>query len=536
MRAVSRTRAWLVLAAVTGTLFTVEAPAFPRRFGVRILTPPKGAIVDAEQRILVGTRGDVKAVTFEWSRRGVIWHPIGIDVIGSNRWATTWQTGDYNGPAIIRATAHGITQRARDRVHVRVVNKAPRLKVSVSPDPFSPNTDGKKDKTTIKIKPNKPVDLTVRVIDRKGRVRRKWKRESDHGEKRKISWWGRGESSRVLADGRYRVAAIARDMLGMKDRAGTMVRLDTRKPRVRWGRISPEPTTGRRRVRFHFALKDSSKSLRMSLHIADDLGPIDRSDALSRRRGRSAYAYRPRYRSGKPLAPGSYWGRIKAWDPAGNANFSRARPWRVYRDVGARVWTDVDEAGRRVALTFDDCDDPGAWRRILGALRRYRAHATFFCPGRQVLSYPHLARRTVREGHSIGSHGWDHAWLQGRSVQDISNRLKKDRNAWWAASGATSVPYFRPPYGASGESVLAAAARTSHYRVILWDVDPSDFRNPSPWYIASRVVSESEPGSIVVMHVRDNTASAVPSMVTGLRRRGLSPVSLHRLFRAAGHQ
>jgi peptidoglycan-N-acetylglucosamine deacetylase len=187
-----------------------------------------------------------------------------------------------------------------------------------------------------------------------------------------------------------------------------------------------------------------------------------------------------------------------------------------------------------VALSFDDCDNASAWRSILQALSAADAKATFFCPGQQVLRFPALAKATVRKGHTVGSHGWDHALLTGRSVEATAWRLRRDAAAWHQVAHSTSVPYFRPPYGRYDSNVLAASGHTGYGRVILWDVDPQDWQNPAPSVIASRVLTDVHPGAIVIMHVKSNTAAALPLILDGLRRRQLKPVNLDTLFAAGG--
>ena len=110
-----------------------------------------------------------------------------------------------------------------------------------------------------------------------------------------------------------------------------------------------------------------------------------------------------------------------------------------------------------------------------------------------------------------------------------------DQAAWWSVAAWTPSPYFRPPYGAYDAEVLAAAGGAGFPRVIIWDLDPQDWANPGVSVIVSRVLSAARAGSIVVMHVEPQTASALPAIISGLRARGLEPVSLACLFRAAGY-
>ena len=65
----------------------------------------------------------------------------------------------------------------------------------------------------------------------------------------------------------------------------------------------------------------------------------------------------------------------------------------------------------------------------------------------------------------------------------------------------------------------------------MWDVDPSDYLPTAPSVIANRVVRGARGGSIVVLHLVDRTASALPAIIDGLRARGLEPVTAGRLLR-----
>jgi peptidoglycan/xylan/chitin deacetylase (PgdA/CDA1 family) len=71
----------------------------------------------------------------------------------------------------------------------------------------------------------------------------------------------------------------------------------------------------------------------------------------------------------------------------------------------------------------------------------------------------------------------------------------------------------------------------------MWDVDTIDWRPPPPTdngpttvQIIDKVVAKTVSGSIVLMHLGGwNTYAALPSMVNGLRGRGLVPTSVSDL-------
>ena len=69
---------------------------------------------------------------------------------------------------------------------------------------------------------------------------------------------------------------------------------------------------------------------------------------------------------------------------------------------------------------------------------------------------------------------------------------------------------------------------------MLWDVDPGDWSGISSSEIQRRVLSSVRPGSIVVLHVKPQTAAAISGILRGLRARNLEPVTLPTLLRAGG--
>jgi peptidoglycan/xylan/chitin deacetylase (PgdA/CDA1 family) len=62
----------------------------------------------------------------------------------------------------------------------------------------------------------------------------------------------------------------------------------------------------------------------------------------------------------------------------------------------------------RIFLTFDDGPDPIWTPRILEALHRSRARATFFVLSPFALRFSHLVRRMIRAGHGVELHCAEH--------------------------------------------------------------------------------------------------------------------------------
>ena len=89
---------------------------------------------------------------------------------------------------------------------------------------------------------------------------------------------------------------------------------------------------------------------------------------------------------------------------------------------------------------------------------------------------------------------------------------------------------FRPPGGSFSQRVIDAA-RAVDSRVVLWDVDPMDWkRGRTPGQIVRAVLKAVRPGAIIELHDGgpnpQATLAALPRIITGIRAKGLRLVAL----------
>jgi peptidoglycan-N-acetylglucosamine deacetylase len=96
--------------------------------------------------------------------------------------------------------------------------------------------------------------------------------------------------------------------------------------------------------------------------------------------------------------------------------------------------------------------------------------------------------------------------------------------------------WFRPPGGYVSPDVTHAA-QAQHMRLVLWTVDPQDWRNPPTSEIVRRVLAQAKPGGVVLMHdgggTRAHTIAALPTIIKGLKARGYTFVTLDQLYSIA---
>jgi peptidoglycan/xylan/chitin deacetylase (PgdA/CDA1 family) len=103
-------------------------------------------------------------------------------------------------------------------------------------------------------------------------------------------------------------------------------------------------------------------------------------------------------------------------------------------------------------------------------------------------------------------------------------------------SGQRPVPYWRPPYGSINNAVLSAAASAGYTKAFMWDIDTIDWKpieqgGPTAQQIATKVITQAQGGSNVLMHLGGyETLDALRVMIPGLRERGFLLTSLSDLL------
>jgi len=89
----------------------------------------------------------------------------------------------------------------------------------------------------------------------------------------------------------------------------------------------------------------------------------------------------------------------------------------------------------------------------------------------------------------------------------------------------------RPPYGSITARQKQWINEEFGYRMILWDVDPLDWKRPGPSVVTSRIVKQTRPGSIILSHdIHPGTIKAMPDTFTQLEAKGFKFVTVSELI------
>jgi peptidoglycan/xylan/chitin deacetylase (PgdA/CDA1 family) len=194
------------------------------------------------------------------------------------------------------------------------------------------------------------------------------------------------------------------------------------------------------------------------------------------------------------------------------------------------TFSSVHVDGPYIAMTFDDGPSAKLTPKLLDLLAARHIKATFFVLGENVAEHPDVVARAAREGHEIASHSWSHPNLAKMSQQNVRSQLQRTDDAIKNATGERPT-LFRPPYGSITEREKRWIHDEFGYDIILWDVDPYDWRRPGPAVVRNRILKETRPGSIVLSHdIHPGTIEAMGSTLDELQAKGFKFVTVSELI------
>ncbi len=214
----------------------------------------------------------------------------------------------------------------------------------------------------------------------------------------------------------------------------------------------------------------------------------------------------------------------------------------------------LPEGRKLIALTFDvgeaGYEIAGYDGRIVDYLRENKIRATFFISGKWLLTHPKRARQILADPLiEVANHGWRHANLKALSGASLTNEIEFAQAAYeevraGLAARACLPPdavlpermtLLRFPYGTCNARALKAVAEAG-LLAIQWDLATGDpDRGQSARAIASRVLKNIRPGSIILGHANGrgwNAAKALPLYVPELKSRGYEFVTVSELLEA----
>jgi peptidoglycan/xylan/chitin deacetylase (PgdA/CDA1 family) len=203
---------------------------------------------------------------------------------------------------------------------------------------------------------------------------------------------------------------------------------------------------------------------------------------------------------------------------------------RERRTVMSSTRFGASNAGPWAALTFDDGPDPLWTPRVLAALERADARATFFVVAPLALEHQGIVRAALEAGHGIQFHCTEHVRHTRRSRREVEADTRQGLRM--LQSLGIEPRLWRPPWG-----ILAPwtqeVAESLGLRLAPWSADTHDWRGDTTLEMLRRVEPLLGPGSILLMHDAvgpgslrtgcEETVTLVGPLVERLRSIGCEP-------------
>lgn len=186
--------------------------------------------------------------------------------------------------------------------------------------------------------------------------------------------------------------------------------------------------------------------------------------------------------------------------------------------------------GPYIAMTFDDGPHPELTPKLLDELKKRNIKATFYVVGRNVEEYPEIVKRMADEGHEVANHTWSHPALPKLGAEGVRKQMNDTTAAIRKACGVTPVT-MRPPYGATNASLNRRMAEEYGMKVILWSVDPQDWKYRKVNHVYTQIVEKAHPGAIILAHdIHATTVAAMPQTFDTLLAKGFKFVTVSELL------
>lgn len=188
---------------------------------------------------------------------------------------------------------------------------------------------------------------------------------------------------------------------------------------------------------------------------------------------------------------------------------------------------------REAYLTFDDGPDPVWTPRVLEALDRANALATFFVIPPLAAERKDLIGTILEAGHGVELHCMRHVRHTELSPREVEAEAQQGSRA--LRSLGVNPRFWRPPWGVVAPWTWTIAA--SHgLEIAGWTADTHDWRGDGVAEMLDGVQPFLRQGAVVLMHdglgpgaLRESceeTVALVGDLVARLREMGLEPAAL----------
>ena len=185
----------------------------------------------------------------------------------------------------------------------------------------------------------------------------------------------------------------------------------------------------------------------------------------------------------------------------------------------------------QIALTFHGAGDKAMAAKLLSILKSTQTPVTVFAVGAWLKADNSIAKQILDGGHDLGNHTMNH--LQSKTL----SATKLDSEISGCATELISLignhgKFFRPSGTQYSTALIRKTALKYGYKkCISYDVDSHDYQDVGKAAVVKNVMSTVKNGSIISLHFgHQDTIDALPTLLTQLHAKGLTPVTLSTML------
>lgn len=198
------------------------------------------------------------------------------------------------------------------------------------------------------------------------------------------------------------------------------------------------------------------------------------------------------------------------------------------------------------ALTKGNADEPNigltfniSWGEekvfdILKLLEKNDVQATFFVSGEWAERHPDILEKISEGKHELGMLGYRYKSYLDQDTEQVKKDLEKAKKIF-KKLGYEDMSLIRPPSGHFNKEIIELAEDRG-LKVIHWNVNPVDWKNPGSEKIIDTVMKQTKNGDIILMHASDTvtqTDDALKTILKGLKNKDFQFVSISELINQA---
>ncbi len=184
-----------------------------------------------------------------------------------------------------------------------------------------------------------------------------------------------------------------------------------------------------------------------------------------------------------------------------------------------------------MALTFHGAGAVSLAEQLLSLVDRAGVRVTVLAVGTWLQSTPGIGHRIVAAGHDLGNHTLHHLPMLTLDADQVRHEIDGGAAALRAAVGSAGRWFRASGTQRTDRAIRSAAAAAGYDTCLSYDVDGLDWQDPPVASVVDAVLGGARGGSIISLHLGHQvTLDALPAVLTGLRRRGLHPVTCSGLL------